>query len=118
MRGIELGAAWGRWESNRPPGYRMSFQVSCNLCYWATPGTEVEVHGAAPADAEAAGDPGELTVDVLFAALADSIGASRYQVAFDPRLGYPISIDIDLYGSTTEDDQWFFHLTEFTLLEG
>jgi hypothetical protein len=103
------------WASHRLVDYRYTVQVRCFCPGQVTRPVRVEVRGGrvarrAYADSASAPDSSFADtwpeVDGLFANVADALrrGAEEVRVEYDPRLGYPISIQID-YDRRVMDDE-------------
>lgn len=114
---LDADGARRLWDSNRPVTYEMTFRVECGLCYWSTAGTTVQVGPDSEPNGEA-GNPGEMTVDVLFDAIEEWLRSgplARYEATFDPEFGHPTFINID--GSEAADDEWTFSMVSFEPIE-
>ncbi len=109
-RSPDLDAARQRWADAGLDAYRMTLQRSC-FCPEDYRGPfEVTVRDGAVASARFDGatvDPERVvTVDGLFGLIEDAYerGAERVDVTFDPELGYPTELYIDVSSQMADEE--------------
>lgn len=118
----ELAAARERWDANGSDDYDMTIVRGC-FCGPSGPFV-VEVRGGEIVSVRFAdsGEPidpalaGVATVDGLFDFLAEELArpSDRVLATFDPSLGFPVSVDVDL-DFMVSDDELSFRIRELVL---
>jgi hypothetical protein len=98
------------WEDGRPPSYEMTFIIRC-FCAVGTPGgTAVTVVGDDP-PADLPASASQITVDGLYGLLLESWlqrSVDEFYFEFNPVMGFPEYISIDLDQDTADDEFTFF----------
>lgn len=98
---VELTEARARWSAADTTDYRFTLQRSCEcLPEWSAP-TEVTVRDGLVVSATIEDGPAPegaaLTIEELFNAIADALDEPvPSAVTYDPELGYPIDVQLDL----------------------
>lgn len=120
---VQLAVARGRWRAADLSDYSFTFQWVCFCILEFVAPVDIRVKGSSIDEVsytegsglQGAADPSDyLTVDGLFALIRDAIevGAASVDIQYEPKLGYPVSGDID-YSRTIADEERGFRLKGF-----
>ena len=122
----DFAAAWQRWQRSQPADYRYDVQVLCFCGPERTRTVHAVVSGGQTvsffyADSGNAADTvlfsDVRTMDRLFATLQAALDRHPYRfvAAFDPNLGYPVSVDIDVDAQIV-DEEVSYRISNFSPL--
>ena len=120
----EVDAARARWDASGVSEYRWTLTPRC---FCGLQPTTVTVRGGVPVDVVVNGhsiQPAEwdetqlpsLTVEAVFAQIDENAGADALSYTFDPELGYPTSVQADVWKEAV-DDEWSLTIDRFQRLE-